>query len=62
MNLPTFQSSGHDRLGISLPRDLVQRVRADAEAAARPVSWQLALIIRDHYQRQEALAHGTNNA
>jgi hypothetical protein len=49
---PTSQTP-HARLGVSLPRDLLERIRAEAEAANRPISWQVALIARDYYQRQE---------
>jgi hypothetical protein len=52
MNAQTSQTH-HDRLGVSLPRDLIERIRADAEAAHRPISWQVALIARQYYQRQE---------
>lgn len=43
--------TAHDRLGVSLPRELIERIRADAEAAHRPVSWQVELIARHYYER-----------
>jgi hypothetical protein len=52
MTIQTAQTQ-HDRLGVSLPRELIERIRADAEAAHRPVSWQVALIARHYYEHQE---------
>lgn len=46
-----MSNTPHDRLGVSLPRELIERIRADAEAAHRPVSWQVELIAREYYER-----------
>jgi hypothetical protein len=52
MNSNTLMNTPHARVGISLPRDLLERIRAEAEAAHRPISWQVALIARDYFQRR----------
>jgi hypothetical protein len=49
----TTSKTAHDRLGVSLPRDLIERIRAEAEAANRPVSRQIAQIVRSHFKQVE---------
>jgi hypothetical protein len=40
-------------LGISLPGELAERIRADAEAGHRPVSRQVEMIARHYYEQTQ---------
>ncbi|MGH8228259.1 MAG: hypothetical protein ACREU3_10220 [Steroidobacteraceae bacterium] len=42
---------------MSLPVGLLERIRADAERAHRPVSWQVALMARRYYDSIHSPGH-----